>query len=60
MQLEKSMISVSFSPLFSLFWMTAVWQNRDEGRDFLQDHDPELIKAEKREEVEEEIRVQVS
>ncbi|XP_021254470.1 IQ and AAA domain-containing protein 1 isoform X2 [Numida meleagris] len=36
-----------------------VWQNRDEGRDFLQDHDPELIKAEKREEVEEEIRVQV-
>uniref|UniRef100_G1MV47 IQ motif containing with AAA domain 1 n=1 Tax=Meleagris gallopavo TaxID=9103 RepID=G1MV47_MELGA len=39
-----------FSPLFSLFWKTAVWQNRDEGRDFLQDHDPELIKAEKREE----------
>ncbi|XP_065606997.1 dynein regulatory complex protein 11 [Cyrtonyx montezumae] len=37
----------------------AVWQNRDQGRDFLQDHDPELIKAEKREEVEEEIRVQV-
>ncbi|XP_015723299.1 dynein regulatory complex protein 11 [Coturnix japonica] len=36
-----------------------VWQNRDEGRDFFQDHDPELIKAEKREEVEEEIRVQV-
>ena len=60
MQLEKSMISVSFSPLFSLYWITAVWQNRDEGRDFLQDHDPELIKAEKREEVEEEIRVQVS
>ncbi|XP_056206542.1 dynein regulatory complex protein 11 [Falco biarmicus] len=37
----------------------AVWQNREEGRDFLQDHDPELIKEEKREEVEEEIRVQV-
>ncbi|KAM6131643.1 dynein regulatory complex protein 11 [Phoenicopterus ruber ruber] len=37
----------------------AVWQNRDEGRDFLQDHDPELIREEKREEVEEEIRVQV-
>ncbi|XP_050756014.1 dynein regulatory complex protein 11 [Gymnogyps californianus] len=37
----------------------AVWQNRDEGWDFLQDHDPELIKEEKREEVEEEIRVQV-
>ncbi|XP_074728617.1 dynein regulatory complex protein 11 isoform X2 [Strix uralensis] len=37
----------------------AIWQNRDEGWDFLQDHDPELIKEEKREEVEEEIRVQV-
>ncbi|KFP29413.1 IQ and AAA domain-containing protein 1, partial [Colius striatus] len=36
-----------------------VWQNRDEGWDFLQDHDPELIKEEKREVVEEEIRVQV-
>ncbi|NXC44580.1 DRC11 protein, partial [Penelope pileata] len=36
-----------------------IWQNRDEGRDFLQDHDPELIKEEKRKEVEEEIRVQV-
>ncbi|NXT77630.1 DRC11 protein, partial [Zapornia atra] len=36
-----------------------LWQNRDEGWDFLQDHDPELIKEEKREEVEEEIRVQV-
>uniref|UniRef100_A0A8C2YCQ8 IQ motif containing with AAA domain 1 n=1 Tax=Coturnix japonica TaxID=93934 RepID=A0A8C2YCQ8_COTJA len=48
-----------FSPFISLFWITVVWQNRDEGRDFFQDHDPELIKAEKREEVEEEIRVQV-
>ncbi|KFP91016.1 IQ and AAA domain-containing protein 1, partial [Apaloderma vittatum] len=37
----------------------AVWQNRDEEGDFLQDHDPELIKEKKREEVEEEIRVQV-
>ncbi|NWH17210.1 DRC11 protein, partial [Grus americana] len=37
----------------------AVWQNRDERWDFLQDHDPELIKEEKRGEVEEEIRVQV-
>ncbi|XP_067994169.1 dynein regulatory complex protein 11 isoform X3 [Melanerpes formicivorus] len=35
------------------------WQNREKGWDFHQDHDPELIKAEKREEVEEEIRVQV-
>ncbi|XP_008945850.1 PREDICTED: IQ and AAA domain-containing protein 1-like, partial [Merops nubicus] len=34
------------------------WQNRDKGWDFHQDHDPELNK-EKREEVEEEIRVQV-
>ncbi|KFR08231.1 IQ and AAA domain-containing protein 1, partial [Opisthocomus hoazin] len=37
----------------------AIWQNRDEGWDFLQDHDPELIKEEKRKELEEEIRVQV-
>ncbi|NXW61536.1 DRC11 protein, partial [Eurystomus gularis] len=37
----------------------AFWQNRDMGWDFHQDHDPELIKEEKREEVEEEIRVQV-
>ncbi|NXC24986.1 DRC11 protein, partial [Campylorhamphus procurvoides] len=35
------------------------WQNRDNGLDFFQDHDPELIKEGKREEVEEEIRVQV-
>ncbi|NWT02454.1 DRC11 protein, partial [Mionectes macconnelli] len=36
------------------------WQNRDNESDFLQDHDPELIKEWKREEVEEEIRVQVT
>ncbi|XP_053803709.1 dynein regulatory complex protein 11 isoform X3 [Vidua chalybeata] len=35
------------------------WENRDNRLDFLQDHDPELIKGEEREEVEEEIRVQV-
>ncbi|NXE68079.1 DRC11 protein, partial [Calcarius ornatus] len=35
------------------------WENRDNKSDFLQDHDPELIKAGEREEVEEEIRVQV-
>ncbi|NWR96804.1 DRC11 protein, partial [Motacilla alba] len=35
------------------------WENRDNRSDFLQDHDPELIKGEEREEVEEEIRVQV-
>uniref|UniRef100_A0A8B9FVW6 IQ motif containing with AAA domain 1 n=1 Tax=Amazona collaria TaxID=241587 RepID=A0A8B9FVW6_9PSIT len=50
----------NFLPLFCSFWITAVWQNRDERWDFLQDHDPELMKEEKREEVEKEIRVQVS
>ncbi|NXE40661.1 DRC11 protein, partial [Ptilorrhoa leucosticta] len=34
------------------------WKNRDNRSDFLQDHDPELIKEEEREEVEDEIRVQ--
>ncbi|NXQ30743.1 DRC11 protein, partial [Alaudala cheleensis] len=34
------------------------WENRDNRSDFLQDHDPELIKGQEREEVEEEIRVQ--
>uniref|UniRef100_A0A8C6K2A9 ATPase AAA-type core domain-containing protein n=1 Tax=Melopsittacus undulatus TaxID=13146 RepID=A0A8C6K2A9_MELUD len=49
----------NFLLLFASFWITAVWQNRDEGWDFLQDHDPELMKEEKREEVENEIREQV-
>ncbi|NXO75396.1 DRC11 protein, partial [Sitta europaea] len=35
------------------------WENRDHRSDFLQDHDPELIKGGEREEVEEELRVQV-
>ncbi|NWV76637.1 DRC11 protein, partial [Dasyornis broadbenti] len=35
------------------------WENRDNKSDFLQDHDPELIKGGEREEVEAEIRVQV-
>ncbi|NXN88267.1 DRC11 protein, partial [Bombycilla garrulus] len=35
------------------------WENRDKRSDFLQEHDPELIKGGEREEVEEEIRVQV-
>ncbi|XP_050843498.1 dynein regulatory complex protein 11 [Serinus canaria] len=35
------------------------WENRDHKSDFLQDHDPELIRAGERGEVEEEIRVQV-
>ncbi|NXX91088.1 DRC11 protein, partial [Centropus bengalensis] len=37
----------------------AFWHNRDKRWDFLQDFDPEMIKDKKREEVEEEIRVQV-
>ncbi|XP_039182160.1 dynein regulatory complex protein 11 isoform X2 [Crotalus tigris] len=36
-----------------------VWKNRDEKWNFSQEYDPELIKEEKRKEVEEEIRVQV-
>ncbi|XP_072833386.2 dynein regulatory complex protein 11 isoform X3 [Pogona vitticeps] len=36
-----------------------IWQNRDEGWNFPQEYDPELIKEEKRKEVEEEIRIQV-
>uniref|UniRef100_A0A8C3S6H6 IQ motif containing with AAA domain 1 n=1 Tax=Chelydra serpentina TaxID=8475 RepID=A0A8C3S6H6_CHESE len=36
-----------------------IWQNRDERWNFPQEYDPELIKEEKRKEVEEEIRVQV-
>ncbi|NXO07276.1 DRC11 protein, partial [Oriolus oriolus] len=35
------------------------WEKRDNRADFLQDHDPELIKEGEREEVEDEIRVQV-
>ncbi|XP_063173921.1 dynein regulatory complex protein 11 [Candoia aspera] len=36
-----------------------VWKNRDEKWNFSQEYDPELIKEEKRKEVEDEIRVQV-
>ncbi|KAG8124608.1 hypothetical protein E2320_019866, partial [Naja naja] len=36
-----------------------IWKNRDEKWNFSQEYDPELIKEEKRKEVEEEIRVQV-
>ncbi len=36
-----------------------VWQPRDEGENFSQKHDTELIKEEKRIEVEVEIRLQV-
>ncbi|XP_019378896.1 PREDICTED: IQ and AAA domain-containing protein 1 [Gavialis gangeticus] len=36
-----------------------VWQHREEGWNFHQEYDPELVKEEKRKEVKEEIRVQV-
>lgn len=36
-----------------------MWMNKDESRNFPQDYDEELIKREKRKEVEAEIRVQV-
>lgn len=39
--------------------MTGMWQTRDETDNFSQKHDAELIKEEKRIEVEKEIRVQV-
>lgn len=38
---------------------TGVWQTRDEKDNFSQRHDAELIKEQKRKEVEEEIRLQV-
>lgn len=48
----------SFSgSLFSFF--VAVWEPRDENSNFSQKHDSELIKEEKRMEVESEIRLQV-
>ncbi|XP_036425688.1 dynein regulatory complex protein 11 [Colossoma macropomum] len=36
-----------------------VWQARDEGQNFIQRFDPQLVREEKRTEVEEEVRVQV-
>lgn len=47
--------------LIALFHLPSVgvWQNRDEKENFSQKHDAELIKEEKRKEVEEEIRLQV-
>lgn len=38
---------------------SGVWQTRNESENFPQKHDSELIKEEKRKEVEDEIRVQV-
>ncbi|KYO33540.1 IQ and AAA domain-containing protein 1 isoform B [Alligator mississippiensis] len=40
-------------------WYKDVWQHREEGWNFHQEYDPELVKEEKRKEVKEEIRVQV-
>uniref|UniRef100_A0A7M4FUI0 IQ motif containing with AAA domain 1 n=1 Tax=Crocodylus porosus TaxID=8502 RepID=A0A7M4FUI0_CROPO len=40
-------------------WLENVWQHREEGWNFHQEYDPELVKEEKRKEVKEEIRVQV-
>ena len=39
--------------------ISGVWQTRNEADNFPQKHDTELIKEEKRKEVEEEVRVQV-
>lgn len=39
--------------------LSAIWEPRDETDNFPQKHDPELIKEEKRIELEKEIRVQV-
>lgn len=36
-----------------------VWENRDESKNFSQRHEAELIKEEKRKEIETEIRLQV-
>ena len=36
-----------------------IWQTRNESENFAQKHDSELIKEEKRKEVDEEIRIQV-
>lgn len=36
-----------------------MWKNKDESLNFPQDYDPEMIKEEKRKELESEIRVQV-
>lgn len=36
-----------------------MWKDKDESWNFLQDYDPELIKEEKRKELESEIRLQV-
>lgn len=49
-----------FSFPFSLsLWNIDMWMNKDESWNFPQDFDPEMIKEEKRKELELEIRVQV-
>lgn len=41
------------------FWSADLWKNKDESWNVPQDYDPELIKEDKRKELESEIRVQV-
>uniref|UniRef100_A0A8C4TDS3 IQ motif containing with AAA domain 1 n=1 Tax=Erpetoichthys calabaricus TaxID=27687 RepID=A0A8C4TDS3_ERPCA len=48
-----------FHATFCLFSLSEVWHVRDESANFIQRFDAELVKEEKRREVEEEIRVQV-
>uniref|UniRef100_A0A8C4TV57 IQ motif containing with AAA domain 1 n=1 Tax=Falco tinnunculus TaxID=100819 RepID=A0A8C4TV57_FALTI len=49
-EMEGLDIKETLQDQISQCFIESVWQNREEGRDFLQDHDPELIKEEKREE----------
>ncbi|XP_019347570.1 dynein regulatory complex protein 11 isoform X3 [Alligator mississippiensis] len=52
--------SFATSPQYILLpYKIDVWQHREEGWNFHQEYDPELVKEEKRKEVKEEIRVQV-
>lgn len=44
---------------FDINGLPDVWNNRDESWNFNQKYDPEIIRGEKRVEVEDEIRVQV-
>lgn len=42
-----------------MLWVSAVWAMRDESGNYSQKHDAEIIKEEKRIEVENEVRLQV-
>lgn len=50
---------MSLTEVVSLALLAEVWQSRDESKNLSQRHEVELIKEEKRKEVEAEIRVQV-